>query len=189
VLPFETIPNACVVGIDPGVTGAIAFLDTQRWMLGVIDMPTISVVISGKDRNEPAPAAIAMMLRQIKPILLTSEKLQNMGDASPASEHSKILMGRWRGQIEGIVSALEIPHEHPYPAEWKKAMGLTSNKELSRTRANALFPTCSEFWRFKKDHDRAEAAILTLYGCLKIGLQPTRIIRPMTIAKEDFLDE
>lgn len=188
MLSFETIPNACVIGIDPGVTGAIAFLDTQRWSLGVIDMPTISIVVSGKDRDEPAPAAISMLVRQIKPILLVSEKLQNMGAASPASEHSKILMGRWRGQLEGIVAALEIPHEHPYPSEWKKAMGLTASKELSRTRANALFPACTDFWRFKKDHDRAEAAMLALYGCLKLGIQPPRQIRPMTITKEDYFE-
>jgi crossover junction endodeoxyribonuclease RuvC len=185
VVPFETFPNACVIGIDPGVTGAIAFLDTQRWTLGVIDMPTISLVVNGKDRNEPAPSAISGLVRQIKPILLVSEKLQNMGTASPASEHSKILMGRWRGQLEGIVAALEVPHEHPYPQEWKKALGLTSNKELSRTRANALFPKCTDFWRFKKDHDRAEAALLSIYGCFKLGIMPNKAIKPMTILTDE----
>lgn len=169
------------MGIDPGVTGAIAFLDTQVWELAVIDMPTISVVVNGRDHNEPAPAAIAEMCRLIKPILLVSEKLQNMGEASPASEYSKMLMARWRGQLEGIVTMGEIAHEHPSPSSWKKTMGLTASKELSRTRANALFPQCAHFWRFKKDHDRAEAAILALYGVLALGITPPRIIKPMQL--------
>jgi len=182
VLPFEIVPNACVIGIDPGINGAIAFMDTQRWTLGVIDMPTIDIVVSGKDRREPAPSALSGLIREIKPILLVNEKLQNMGEGSPASEHSKILMGRWRGQIEGIVAALEIPFEHPYPSSWKATMGLTSNKEHSRTRASAIFPNCVDFWRWKKDHDRAEAAMLAFYGCLSLGLTPTKPVRPMKSA-------
>jgi len=187
MLPFET-PNACIVGIDPGANGAIAFLDTQRWSLGVMRFPTIIVTVSGKDRKEPAVAALAGILRDVKPILVVSEKLHNMGEGSPASSHALFQMGKARGQIEGVTAALELPFESPTPSSWKGTMGLSSNKEHSRTRANALFPKCSKFWHFKNQHDLAEAAILALYGCLQIGLVPTRVIKPMLPSLGEALD-
>lgn len=184
MIPFDVTPNAAIIGIDPGVTGAVAFLDTQDWTLGVIDMPTIDIVIAGKDRREPAPSALAGLFREIKPILVVSEKLQNMG-AAHSSPDALFKMGRWRGHIEGLVAMGELPFESPYPSVWKKTMGLTADKERSRLRANALFPKCTNFWRFKKDHDRCEAAMLALYGALQIGIAPTKVIKPMTLLPEE----
>jgi hypothetical protein len=179
MLPFEVVPSACIIGIDPGVTGAVAFLDTQRWTLGVIDMPQIELIVSGKPRNEPAPAAIAWLVREINPILIVSEKLQNFGFHPNPDDLMK--MGRWRGQIEGIVAMAEVAFEHPSPSAWKARMGLTSVKEHSRLRANALFPKCTAMWKFKKDHDRAEAVCLALYGCLSLDIVPTKQITPMKL--------
>lgn len=170
MLPFETLPQACIIGIDPGVKGALAFLDTQNWRLGVIDMPTVTLFVNGKDRIEPSPNALAQIVREIAPILVCSEKLQNFGFHPNPNDLMK--MGRWRGQIEGIVAASEVGFEHPYPNQWKQRMGLTSDKKFSKTRANALFPNCAHLWTRAMDHDRAEAACIALYGCIALGLMP-----------------
>lgn len=178
--PFAPLPSACIFGIDPGVTGAIAFLDTQDWKLGVMDMPTIEVTTNGKDHREPSPNVIASLIREIKPILVCSEKLQSIGKEINPLDLAK--MGRWRGQIEGIVAHAQVAFEHPTPAVWKNRMGLTAVKEFSRTRAAALFPNCKGFWTRKMDHDRAEAACIALYGCLSLGIVPTKPIMPMVLA-------
>jgi Holliday junction resolvasome RuvABC endonuclease subunit len=182
VLPFEYTPSNCVIGIDPGVKGAIAFLDTARWTLGVIDMPTISLTRNGKERNEPATNAIAEIIAEVHPILVCSEQLHNFGFHPNPDDLMK--MGRWRGQIEGIVAASKVGFEHPTPSVWKGKMGLTAEKELSRLRANKLFPGCASIWKYKKDHDRAEAALIALYGCLTLGIQPTKAITAIPIIAE-----
>jgi crossover junction endodeoxyribonuclease RuvC len=179
MLPFERIPSSCIIGIDPGVNGALAFLDTDRWQLGVIDMPTVEIVVSGEDRKEPSPQALAEIVKEVRPILVCSEKLQNFGFHPNPDDLMK--MGRWRGQIEGIVAHAEVGFEHPYPAQWKRRMGLTSDKKFSRTRANALFPNCAHLWSRVKDHDRAEAAVIALYGCLALEIVPKKSITPIPL--------
>lgn len=182
MLPFETIPQACVIGIDPGVTGAVAFLDTEHWTLGVIDMPQVELFVNGATRKEPSPHALSQILKAVNPILVCSEKLQNFGMHPNPDDLMK--MGRWRGQIEGMVAYAEIGFEHPYPSQWKARMGLTADKKFSQTRANALFPECAHLWKLIKHHDRAEAAVIALYGCMSLGVMPTKAklpIRPMAL--------
>jgi len=48
------------------------------------------------------------------------------------------------------------------PQIWKKAFSLGKDKEQTRLRAQQLFPGTA--LRRKKDHGRAEALLLALYG-------------------------
>lgn len=177
MLPFATIPRNCIIGIDPGVTGALGFIDTVDWTLGVIAMPTIDIVVGGKNRREPSPAALAAIVREVQPIAIAAEKMSNFGGHPNPDDLMKL--GRWRGQIEGIAAMAETGFVHDQPSVWKARMGLTADKTFSRTRASALFPACKHFWRLKGQHDEAEAALITLYGCLSLGFSPTRPVRPM----------
>jgi hypothetical protein len=62
----------------------------------------------------------------------------------------------------GILAAVALPHTRIRPHIWKKALGLGQDKEASRLRAMQLFPSAE--LRRKKDHGRAEALLLALYG-------------------------
>ena len=64
------------------------------------------------------------------------------------------------GQCLGIVEALFIPIETVAPSVWKKAMQLNTSKENSRLRAIEMFPKFEHFFTRKRDHNRAEAALL-----------------------------
>ena len=48
-------------------------------------------------------------------------------------------------------------------SKWKRHYGLNSEKERARALALRLWPTSEHFGR-KKDHGRAEAALLARYG-------------------------
>jgi len=72
--------------------------------------------------------------------------------------------GRAYGVPEGILAALGIRVTFVQPREWKKVFRLDADKEKSRKRATELFPQAADQWRFKKDADRAEAALLAEYG-------------------------
>ena len=68
----------------------------------------------------------------------------------------------------GVVGALAIPVRHVSPAKWKRALGLNSDGETSRARAIETWPAQAELFARKRDHSRAEAALLGLYA-LKAG--------------------
>jgi crossover junction endodeoxyribonuclease RuvC len=62
-----------------------------------------------------------------------------------------------------VVLALGVPLYLVAPTKWKPHFSLGSDKEKARALALRLWPTSVHFGR-KKDHNRAEAALLARYG-------------------------
>ncbi len=62
----------------------------------------------------------------------------------------------------GVLSTLGLSYTRVRPAIWKRALGLGKDKEASRLRVQQLFPGAD--LRRKKDHGRAEALLLAVYG-------------------------
>jgi crossover junction endodeoxyribonuclease RuvC len=62
---------------------------------------------------------------------------------------------------------LQIPYTPVRPVVWKKTFSLGKDKEASRLRAMQLFPGAD--LRQKKNHGRAEALLLALYGARLVG--------------------
>jgi crossover junction endodeoxyribonuclease RuvC len=56
-----------------------------------------------------------------------------------------------------------VPQVYVTPGKWKRFYGLSAEKEKSRELAIQTWPA-SDAFRRKKDHGRAEAALLALYG-------------------------
>lgn len=146
------------IGIDPGVDGAVAVVfNGQHLMLS--DIPTVS---RGKSRAHRVidPAGLAKILQPFRDAdLAVLESVSAMPKQGVSSVFS---LGESLGCIRGVLGAMQIPVEMVAPARWKKHFGLTSDKELSRSHAINRFPT-ADLHR-KKDHNRAEALLLALYG-------------------------
>jgi len=51
-----------VVGIDPGLAGAVAALDIQGQLLHLHDTPTMTIRIGGKTRQDYDPQAMRALL-------------------------------------------------------------------------------------------------------------------------------
>lgn len=72
------------------------------------------------------------------------------------------------GYVKGVVSAYAAAHSvevvYLKPAVWKLSLGLSSDKEKSLTLARKIFPMDQELFRYKKDVDVAEAALLAYCG-------------------------
>src|SRR3990167_3121570 len=87
---------------------------------------------------------------------------------------SMMSLGDTVGAIRGVIAARGLPIEWITPKDWKKHFGLKAPpeendakrsamiKELARARAIQLYPEV-DFHR-KKDHNRAEAALIARYG-------------------------
>jgi len=72
--------------------------------------------------------------------------------------------GRATGSLETVIACCEIPMTIVEPSVWKKFPQLRgSDKEASRQRALMLFPAACSLTR-KKDHGRAETALIALAG-------------------------
>jgi len=73
--------------------------------------------------------------------------------------------GRAVGAIEAVVACCAIPLTIVEPSIWKKLHALRGgDKEAGRQRALQLFPTAHELLARKRDHGRAEAALIALAG-------------------------
>ncbi len=72
---------------------------------------------------------------------------------------------RCAGHIEATVACAGIEIVMVMPAQWKRALRLTGpDKRNSLDLAKELCPDASSWLTRKKDHNRAEAALLAVYG-------------------------
>lgn len=147
------------IGIDPGATGAIAFVSDQGWLLDVVDMPYL-------DGHVIAPAVAEILrcgTRHHHPSTVRAhvERAQSMPRGGVAS---MFRYGTGYGVLLGTLGALGISTETVPPAKWKKALGLSKDKAACRRRASELWPLHHERFARAKDDGRAEAALIALYG-------------------------
>lgn len=146
-----------VLGCDPGLSGALALVETDGPLLSeVIDMPVIrygkAAVIDG--------ARILDWLdgRDIGAIVV--EDVHSMPRQGVASTFA---FGRALGGVEAVLTALGVPLTHVRPEKWKRKAGLGKDKASSLDLARLRFGPREEFRR-KKDEGRAEAALIALFG-------------------------
>ena len=152
----------CIVAIDPGAHGAVAFLTDGGALLDVLDMPSVTVKVSGKNRTRVAEQALALLIAANRP---THAFIEASGPRDTDGSQQAYGMGMAAGLARGVLAGLGIPTSPPFqPAAWKRTMGLTSDKGLSRQRAMMMFPARADLFARVKDDGRAEAALLGLYG-------------------------
>ncbi len=150
-----------ILGIDPGLSGAIALLSPEGNVLAIEDMPTIEVVINGKKRRNMPPVALANTIRILAP---QKAFLENVGVRPGEGAVGAFSFGRNLGQIEGVLAALRIPTTLVHPATWKRRMNIPADKGGARMKAMALFPDKADLFKRVKDDGRAESALLAYYG-------------------------
>jgi Holliday junction resolvasome RuvABC endonuclease subunit len=130
-----------IIGIDPGVSGAVAVIeivgDTMPVLVGAIDVP----IIGTKAR---ARADVLQLRNWIVAHHPDQAAIERVG-AMPAQGRSSIFrFARTTGALEAVVTLLEIPCTTLEPSVWKRTVGLLGaarDKESSRQRALALFPS------------------------------------------------
>ncbi len=150
-----------ILGIDPGLDGALALLSYEGKVIEIVDMPTVQVVINKKNRRQVPPTLLASAIDRLAPSLAFLEHVGTRPGESPIAAFS---FGRSFGCIEGVLAALQVPTTLVYPAAWKRALGVPADKGGARMKAMSLFPEVAEQFKRVKDADRAEAALIALYG-------------------------
>lgn len=184
IAPLRGVPRRCysnrtmsitVIGIDPGVTGALSLFIDGR-LRDIADMPINEVVskrsgsavrdlIGGKKakvRRSVNPRALAQLIRGwcTGPTEICIFK-ERMG---PRPRQNSSSLMKTEGILLGVIGALGLALEEPDPNTWKLAMGLSDDKEISLARAIERYPEWKHMFTRKGDHDRAEAVFLGQYG-------------------------
>jgi crossover junction endodeoxyribonuclease RuvC len=149
-----------IAGIDPGLSGAVAFFDDQRF-LGVNGMPTLALVRGGKNKREIDTAILADLIEQAKP---GHAFVENVGAMPGQGVSSVFAFGKAFGIVIGVLAALQVPVTFVSAARWKKALGVPAAKDGARARASQLLPGAACNWPLAKDDGKAEAAMIALYG-------------------------
>lgn len=139
-----------ILGIDPGVTGGIAFLYADR--IEAYDIPTVDGSVDVD--------ALVRLVRSHAPQTAIIEKAQAMPKQGVVSVFK---YGVAYGALCAVTALCEIPTHLVSPRKWKTYFGLDADKEKSRALAIRLWPGCGLFER-KKDHGRSEAALLARYA-------------------------
>jgi crossover junction endodeoxyribonuclease RuvC len=139
-----------ILGVDPGITGGIAFLFANRVVAE--DIPTAG--------GEVDVDTLVRRVREMQPTLAIIERANAMPKQGVASTFK---YGVAYGALRTVVALCNIPYRLVTPGKWKNYFGLDSDKEKSRALAIQFWPGCGCF-SLKKDHGRAEAALIARYG-------------------------
>lgn len=148
-----------IVGIDPGASGAIAWLDDMGHLIEVADLPVQKI----NGRSVLMPAMLAAILRRPHrmPVHCFLERVASRPGEGAVGAFS---FGQGFGMLQGVLAALGVPVTLVTPTKWKGHHRLPADKGAARLRAAQLWPGLAvEFCRVKDD-GRAEAALIGLYG-------------------------
>ena len=150
----------CILGIDPGISGAIAFyFPDHPERVAVEDMPVAA--------GDVDAVTLANRIRAMAPDVVF---LERVGAMPGQGVSSMFKFGRAYGTAIGVIGAAAIPLYLVTPATWKKAFRLSPDKEMSRALALRMFPSVADSFKRKKDDGRAEAALIARYGAETLHL-------------------
>lgn len=149
-----------IIGIDPGLNGAIAFMSDEGYLIGVVDMPTVEV--NGK--KKVSPQMLVSLLEDYDDVKMAA--LEEPGAMPGQGVTSMFNFGYSCGLIAGVCAGLRMPMAFYRPAVWKRAAGVPADKGAARQMAQRFWPGSRDFDRVKDD-GRAEAALLARWVALK----------------------
>jgi|TARA_B110001452_G_C15026266_1_gene358665 crossover junction endodeoxyribonuclease RuvC len=151
-----------IIGIDPGLSGAIAVLKNNK-IKSIFDMP---VMPEGKKNKRQLNSAqlvelIKNNIEKNEEIVIVVEQVNAMPGQGVTSMFN---FGQTFGAIKGICAALGLPIFFVRPAKWKKYFELiNSSKDASRTKAIEMYPSISNQLSKKKDVNKSDAILIARF--------------------------
>ena len=152
------------IGIDLGLTGAIALYVPHSDVLLVTDVPVHELKRNGKIRREPDVLAICDIIKDCAAYGDVRVWIEHVSAMPGEGAVGAFTFGKVVGLLTGICAANRLIVERVTPSVWKRAMAVPADKDAARARASQLLPQHSRTWPLKKHDGRAEAALIALYG-------------------------
>ncbi len=151
-----------IIGIDPGLSGAIAILQDSK-VEGLFDMP---VMAEGKKNKRQLNSA--QLVNIIKESVKSEEEISvvvEQVNAMPGQGVTSMFnFGQTFGAIKGVCAALELPIFFVRPSKWKKHFELINcSKDASRTKVIEMYPSLSNQLSKKKDVNKTDAILIARF--------------------------
>ena len=151
-----------ILGIDPGLSGAIAILDKKK-VLNLFDMPVMAE--GKKNKKQLNSAQLVDIIRENSigddEIVVVVEQVNAMPGQGVTSMFN---FGQTFGAIKGVCAALNLPIFFVRPSKWKKYFELiNSSKDSSRTKVIEMYPSLSSQLAKKKDVNKSDAILIARY--------------------------
>ena len=151
-----------IIGIDPGLNGAIAILENNK-VKKIFEMPVMS---EGKKNKRQLNSA--QLVNLLKSNIESNEEtviVVEQVNAMPGQGVTSMFnFGQTFGAIKGICASLNLPIFYVRPAKWKKHFELiNASKDASRTKVIEMYPSVSDRLRKKKDVNKADAILIARY--------------------------
>ena len=149
------------IGIDPGISGAIAVLDFDG-NVTIYDMPIMQYTVGKKTKNRIDLVGVRNLLRD-RANSGHSVFIEEVNAMPGQGVTSMFNMGYGLGALHAIFICLYLRTVRVRPQMWKKEFGLVKKDKSDSIRiAQDLFPMADI--TLKKHHGRAEALLLAAYG-------------------------
>ena len=151
-----------ILGIDPGLSGAIAILENKK-VISLFDMP---VMAEGKKNKKQLNSA--QLVNIIKDNTVEKDEVAvvvEQVNAMPGQGVTSMFnFGQTFGAIKGVCAALKLPIFFVRPSKWKKHFELiNSSKDSSRTKAIEMYPNLSNQLAKKKDVNKSDAILIARF--------------------------
>ena len=166
-----------VLGCDPGLTGAMALLCSERGLLECDDLPTCSNgqstgkmlrwIDAGRLQETLAHWSIrhGFADRAVHACIERPIPMPTLPAQTVASQFDTF--GVVRALVGGKVSPGGMTIVNPQ--EWKKLFGLKSDKDESIACALRLYPSAARYLNLKKFHNRAEAILVARWLMVELA--------------------
>ncbi len=151
-----------IIGIDPGLSGAIAIFENNK-VIDIFDMP---VMPEGKKNKRQINSA--QLVRILKDNIQAEDEVcvvVEQVNAMPGQGVTSMFnFGQSFGAIKGVCAALNLPIFFVRPSKWKKHFELiNSSKDSSRTKVIEMYPTLSSQLTKKKDANKSDAILIARF--------------------------
>jgi crossover junction endodeoxyribonuclease RuvC len=152
------------IGIDPGITGALALLkyDLDAIFPKIMAWSDMPVMALAKNKQMVNAAELFKLLKSWRAdnLVVYLEYVSAMPGQGVSGMFN---FGVGYGMVQAIVASLQYPLMFVRPTVWKKKAGLLhTEKDKARAHAQQLFPGMD--LRYKKDVGRADAILIAMYG-------------------------
>lgn len=157
-----------VIGIDPGLSGALCVLDSPYGadvdLFTVVDLPVDEVKVGAKIKRKLSAQLLRDMVESVTKGDYARIFIEQVAAMPGQGVTSMFGFGRTFGVIEGVCAGLLLPVSYVQPKAWQKHCAVRGGKDGSRARACEIFPQHAHLFSRVKDDGRADAALIAYYG-------------------------
>lgn len=152
-----------IVGLDPGLTGAVAFMERGGSIVTVEDTP--SFLTDGKKRDYDVPGMVRLLMENGSTGHIEHVFIERQQARPGIPPQAMLKIGHGFGLWIGILATLHIPYTAVWPQVWQREMYAGAvpgeGKERSLLVASRLWP---DLVIPKSRHDRADALLIAEWG-------------------------